>query len=163
MAEAEIENGFARVEAGKWRWGTGQPAAEDGRWAYASAAARPFLTRLDLGVKLSVVADKFLLAPATVKARSRLLRMVPFSMRNALRVQELEGGWAIMATASRVRRIAVAEDDTLTVSPAALVAYLGRRPSGFCPRLRLRDIFLPRVPRLRLRFHGPATVWIEGA
>lgn len=164
MDAEEIENGFVRVAAvGQWLSGVGQPAAEDGEWAYFSSSSRPFLTRLDLGAQTSVVADKLLVAPKRSKIRRRLLRLVPFSFRNAIRTYELEGGWAVMATASRVRRIQLAEGGTLEVAPTALVAYLGRRPTGFCPRLRLRDLVLPRAPRLRLHFHGPATVWVEGA
>ena len=164
MDTEEIESGFVRVAAGRqWLAGAGQPAAEDGEWAYFSSSSRPFLTRLDLGARMSVVAEKLLIAPKRSKVRGRLLRLVPFSFRNAIRTYELEGGWAVMATASRVRRILLAEGGTLTVAPTALVAYLGNRPTGFCPRLRLRDLFLPRVPRLRLHFHGPATVWVEGA
>ena len=72
--------------------------------------------------------------------------------------------WVVMATRSRTTRIALEEDESLGVRPEAAVAWTGARPSGFCPRLRLFDILLPRGPRdLLLHFHGPAIVWIEGS
>lgn len=72
--------------------------------------------------------------------------------------------WVVMATASRTARVPVADGDTLSVRPEAVVAWTGPRPSGFCPRLGLGDLFLPRPPKnLLLRFHGPCLVWLEGS
>lgn len=160
--EATIENGFAVVEAGSWLTGaTGAAAEHDGKLWFA-ACDRPFLTRLDLGERVSVVASKLLVAPLSSRRKRRLLRLEPFSFRDAVRVFELEIGWAVMATSSRTMRLVAKEGDTLTVSPSSLVAWTGRRPTGFCPRLRLRDLLLPRKPRVLWHFHGPCIVWIEG-
>lgn len=69
-----------------------------------------------------------------------------------------------MATASRTTRVAVPEGETLSVRPESAVAWTGQRPSGFCPKLGLLDLLLPRGPKnLLLRFHGPCLVWLEGA
>lgn len=163
MAEAVIESGFALVGEGKWLFGKSQPVAEMGGKSYCSSLSRPFLTRVDLGEKVSVVIDKLLVAPLSAKKKRRLIRIVPFSFKNAIPVYELEIGWAIMATASRVKKIVVEEGGTLAVRPEAVVAWTGNRPTGFCPRLRLRDLLLPRKARLMLNFHGPAIVWIEGS
>lgn len=163
MAEAIIESGFAAVGEGSWLFGKGQPVAEDGGFAYCSSADKPFLSRLDLGEKVTAVIDKLLVAPLSAKKKRRLIRIVPFSFKNAIPVYELEIGWAIMATKSRVKKLVVEEGDTLAVRPEAVVAWTGNRPTGFCPRLRLRDLFLPKKARLMLNFHGPAIVWLEGA
>ena len=72
--------------------------------------------------------------------------------------------WVVMATASRTARMAVADGDTLSVRPEAVVAWTGPRPSGFCPKLGIWDVLLPRGPKdLLFTFHGPCIVWIEGA
>ncbi len=77
---------------------------------------------------------------------------------------QTDSAWVVMATRSRTIRIVLADGESLGVRPDAAVAWTGPRPTGFCPRLRLLDIFLPRGPRdLLLHFHGPAIVWIEGA
>ena len=69
-----------------------------------------------------------------------------------------------MATASRTARLQVADGDTLSVRPESVVAWTGNRPTGFCQKLGLWDILLPRGPRnLLLHFHGPSVVWVEGA
>ncbi len=161
--EATIESGFARVGEGKWLFGADQPAAEYNGEYLCSSQERPFLTRIDLGEKVSVVAAKLLVAPLSAKKKRRMVRIVPFSFKNAIPTYEMEVGWAIMATKSRVRTIKVEEGETLTVAPTSVVAWTGNRPTGFCPRLRLRDLLLPRKPRLLLHFYGPQIVWIEGA
>ena len=131
---------------------------------WCSAASRPFLTRLDLGEAVSVVTDKLLLAPLSARKGSKLVKLIPFSWKNATCMTVLEIGWALMATKSRVVKVVVKEGETLGVKPESVVAWTGPRPTGFCPRLRLRDVFLPRRPKcLRFDFHGPAIVWIEGA
>ena len=162
MSEAVIESGFASVGEGAWLFGKGQPVAEYKGTSYCASSSRPFLARLDLGEKVSVVQDKLLVAPVAAKRKRRLIRVVPFSFKNAIAVFEMEIGWAVMATASRVRKMVVGDGETLTVRPDAVVAWTGNRPTGFCPRLRLRDLFIPRKARLMLNFHGPAIVWIEG-
>ena len=69
-----------------------------------------------------------------------------------------------MATTSRTERIQVADGDMLSVRPDAVVAWTGNRPTGFCPKLSVWDVLLPRGPRNMLfHFHGPSVVWIEGA
>lgn len=163
MAEAIIESGFASVGEGRWHFGKAQPVAEMNGVSYCSSSSRPFLTRIDLGEKVSIVIDKLLVAPFAAKKKRRLIRIVPFSFKNAIPVYEMEIGWVVMASKSRVKKIVVKEVDTLSVRPEAVVAWTGNRPTGFCPRLRLRDLLLPRKARLMLNFHGPAIVWIEGA
>lgn len=124
----------------------------------------PFLTRLDLAERVTVVSEKLLLAPASARRGGALLRVVPFSFRGAVCTTALEGGWAVMATAGRTSRAVVAEGETLGVKPEAAVAWTGRPPTGFCPRLRVRDLVVPRAPKcLRLNFHGPCVVWFEGS
>ncbi len=72
--------------------------------------------------------------------------------------------WVVMATASRTARLSVTDGDTLSVRPEAVVAWTGQRPSGFCPKLGIWDILLPRGPKdLLFSFHGPCIVWIEGS
>ena len=132
--------------------------------AWCSAADRPFLTRIDCGAPVSAVSDKVLVAPAAARTGARLVKLVPFSFSRSLRVTEFSSEWVVMATRSRTTRIALAEGESLGVRPGAAVAWTGPRPTGFCPRLRLLDVLLPRGPRdLLLHFHGPAIVWIEGA
>jgi uncharacterized protein (AIM24 family) len=69
-----------------------------------------------------------------------------------------------MATASRTARVQVADGETFSVRPEAAVAWTTRQPTGFCPKLSIWDVLLPRGPRnLLLTFYGPGLVWIEGA
>lgn len=69
-----------------------------------------------------------------------------------------------MATASRTRRLSVEEGQTLSVRPEAVVAWTGKRPTGFCPKLGVLDMILPRGPKdLLLNFYGPGIVWVEGS
>ncbi len=126
--------------------------------------AHPFLTRIDLAERVTAVTAKLLLAPASARRAGGLLRVVPFSVRGAICTTALEGGWAVMATQGRTTRVVVADGETLGVKPESAVAWTGRAPTGFCPRLRARDILLPRAPKcLRLNFHGPCVVWFEGS
>lgn len=130
---------------------------------WCAAADRPFLTRLDLGERVSVVTDKLLLAPACARRAGTLVKSIPFSFKGALATTELEIGWALTATRSRVTKVVVKEGETLGVRPGAVVAWTGRAPTGFCPKLGFRDLVLPRAPRtLVFDFHGPAIVWFEG-
>ena len=45
---------------------------------------RPFLTRIDLAERVPVGTEKLLLAPASSRRASSLLRVVPFSRRDAI-------------------------------------------------------------------------------
>ena len=78
--------------------------------------------------------------------------------------EPIGSAWVVMATASRTSRIAVDDGDTLSVRPDAVVAWTGQRPTGFCPKLGIWDVLLPRGPKdLLFSFHGPCIVWIEGS
>lgn len=126
--------------------------------------AHPFLTRIDLAERVTAVTEKLLLAPVSARRAGNLLRVLPFSLRGALCTTVLEGGWAVTATQGRTARVVVADGETLGVRPESAVAWTGHPPTGFCPRLRARDLVLPRAPKcLRLNFHGPCVVWFEGA
>jgi len=139
-------------------------AAAHGARAWCSASACPFLTRIDCGAPVTAVSDKVLVAPVAARSGARLLRVVPMSFARAIRTTEFSSEWVVMATRSRTARIALADGESLGVRPDAAVAWTGPRPTGFCPRLRLFDVLLPRGPRdLLLHFHGPAIVWIEGS
>lgn len=190
MAEAVIEKGCAQAPAGTWLVGRSQPAAclgtcrsrslrgfivpdrarvlavtADGP-LYCAAADRPFLLRLDAlpDETLNLVSEKLLLAPLDARTGAHNVKLVPFSFKRVTPVTEFRKGWAVAATRSRVTRLAVEEGGTLTVRSEALVAWVGRDPSGFCPRLGLWDLLLPRGPKnLAYNFHGPCTVWFEGA
>jgi hypothetical protein len=135
-----------------------------GARAWCSSSACPFLTRIDCGAPVSAVSDKVLVAPAAARAGARLVKVVPMSLARSLRVTEFSSEWVVVATRSRTARIALADGESLGVRPEAAVAWTGARPTGFCPRLRLLDVLLPRGPRdLMLHFHGPAIVWVEGS
>ena len=189
MDDVFIENGAAKVEAGTWLVGRAQPAAYFGtvnlstlrgfivpdraavRVAKTTAmiwcadAERPFLTRLSAlpDEQLNVVSAKVLVAPAKSRVGARALKLVPLSFTRVTPITRLLQGWAVLSTKSRVTRVALEDGATLTVRPEALVAWIGKDPSGFCPRLKLLDILLPRGPRcLAYSFHGPAVVWFEG-
>lgn len=190
MAEATIENGFARVAAGDWLMGLSQPAACLGRTtvkclrgfvvpdraavrqvncageAWCGAAERPFLTRLDAlpDVPLVLASKKLLVAPLGARSGARCVKLIPFSFSRSLAVTEFKLGWAVAATRSRVTRVALDEGATLTVRADSVVAWTGPNPTGFCPKLSILDILLPRGPRdLAWNFHGPAVVWFEGS
>ena len=199
MSDAvRIEGGFAEVGAGSWLMGRGQPAAffgsavrrrrrglflrdrqsldlvETSSAAKCADARRPFLTHIPCAAPISAVSSKVLVAPASARSGSEMMKVVPMSLRNAICVTKFalagEGlgagnasSWVVMATASRTARLQVADGDTLSVRPEAVVAWTGNRPTGFCPKLGVWDIILPRGPRdLLLHFHGPSVVWTEG-
>jgi uncharacterized protein (AIM24 family) len=188
--EATIESGFAHVTDGTWLMGASQPAAYRGTvrdrrisgWivpdrarlrnveisgtASCSDAKRPFLTRIDCAETLSVVSGRILVAPAAARTGSQLVRVVPMSFRYALAVTEFKNpGWAVTATASRVNRFVLAEDEVLSVRHESVVAWTTKRPVGHCPRLTMRDVLIPRrrAKSLWLNFYGPGVVWAEGA
>jgi len=183
-----IENGFAEVGAGAWLMGRGQPAAFFGKavrrprrgWCVrdrsrldlveTSASARcadrsrPFLTHIPCAASVSAVSSKVLVAPASSRKGAQLVKVVPMSLQRAVCVTEFSSEWVVMSTEGRTSRVQVSEGDTLFVRPEAVVAWTGPRPSGFCPRLGILDMLLPRGPRdLLLSFHGPCVVWMEGA
>ena len=151
------------------------PSAE----AHCASADRPFLTLVDCGVPVSAVSEKVLVAPSAARIGAKLVKVIPLSFARSLSVTEFAspsdrqsgepsdrqtGAWVVMATRSRTTRVSLADSESLGVRPEAAVAWTGPRPTGFCPRLRLLDILLPRGPRdLLLHFHGPAIVWIEGS
>lgn len=187
MREVTIENGFALVGAGGWLMGRSQPAAyapplrrlRRGGWmvrdrsrlshvdvsghAYCGESTRPFLTHIPCAAQISAVSSKVLVAPAEARTGDFSLKLVPMSAMATICVTEFSREWVVMATAGRVKRVALEDGQTLTVRPEAAVAWTGNRPTGFCPRLGLFDLILPRGPKnLLLDFHGPSIVWFEG-
>ena len=183
-----IEGGFAEVGAGPWLMGRGQPAAFFGRavrrsrrgWcvrdrsrldlvettaaAKCASSSRPFLTHIPCAAPVFAVSDKVLVAPASARRGAETVKVVPMSARGAICVTEFGEEWVVMATAGRTARIAIGDGETLSARPDAVVAWTGRRPTGFCPRLSLLDVLLPRGSRdLLLTFYGPGVVWVEGS
>ena len=75
-----------------------------------------------------------------------------------------QSAWVVMATASRTCRMPLEDGQTLSVRPEAVVAWTGKMPTGFCPKLSIWDVILPRGPRdLLFTFYGPGVVWAEGS
>ncbi len=190
MNDPILEQGMARVVAGSYLAAEAQPVAcfktvkvsglggfivpdraalrtvETTGEAYFASAESPFLTALTAlpDTPLGVVSTKLLVAPREARQKGLSLKVIPMSFARAIPVTLLQKSWCVLATKSRVTRVTLEEGETLTVRPEALVAWIGKMPTGFCPKLRLIDIFLPRNPRnLALNFHGPATVWFEGS
>ena len=154
-----------------------------------ASAPHPFLTLIPCAAVISAVSDKVLLAPASARLGDETVKAVPMSAMRALVVTvfglspedeqtskrtnamtthaepDASGSaWVVMATASRTARVSVTDGDTLSVRPEAVVAWTGPRPTGFCPKLGIWDVLLPRGPKdLLFSFHGPCLVWIEGA
>ena len=183
----KIEGGFAEVGAGAWLMGRGQPAAffgsavrrrrkgfflrdrsaldlvETTGAAKCADARRPFLTHIPCAAPISAASAKVLVAPAAARTGAEVVKMIPMSLKGSLCVTVFGEEWVVLATASRTARLQVADGDTLSVRPESIVAWTGNRPTGFCPKLGLWDILLPRGPRnLLLHFHGPSVVWVEG-
>jgi len=185
-----IENGAARVEAGAWLMHVSQPSAVFGTTSarglkgllvpdraslrsvtttgrsWCASASRPFLTLVTAlpDEPLNAVSAKILVAPSAARIGGRNLRLVPMSLKGSSTVTSFRQGWTVLATRSRVTRLALADGETLGVKPEALVAWTGRDPSGFCPKLSVLDMLLPRGPKnLVFSFHGPAVVWFEGS
>ena len=190
MEEALIENGAAKVPAGTWLCGRAQPAASLGaavvkglrgfvvpdrafvrtaevaEAAWFASADAPFLTRLPAlpDEPLRVVSSKVLVAPAKSRTGAKSLKLIPMSFKRATPVTAFNFGWVVSATRSRVARVALEDGQTLTVRPESLVAWIGKDPTGTCPKLSLLDVILPRGPKgLSYSFHGPGVVWFEGA
>ena len=149
--------------------------------AKCADASRPFLTHIPCAAPISAISSKVLVAPVAARRDAELVKAVPMSGRSALCVtvfglppdeagnQKPEDGdgashFVVMATASRTTRIQVGEGETLSVRPESVVAWTTRRPTGFCPKLSIWDILLPRGPRdLLFTFYGPGIVWAEGS
>jgi len=188
MDAVVIESGFAEVGAGTWLMGRGQPAAFFGKavrrprrgWcvrdrsridlvettsrAKCADSSRPFLTHIPCAAPISAVSSKVLVAPAPSRTGSQFVKVVPMSLQRALCTTEFGSEWVVMATEGRTSRLQLADGETLSVRPEAVVAWTGPKPSGFCPKLGILDLLLPRGPRdLLFSFHGPCVVWIEGS
>lgn len=156
--------------------------------AKCAEATRPFLTHIPCAAPISAVSDKVLVAPASARSDAEFIRPIPFSTKASICITKFAQpepadnpsndptikrsngptsappAWVVMATASRTTRVSVPDGETLSVRPESAVAWTGKRPSGFCPKLGLLDLLLPRGPKnLLLRFHGPCIVWVEGA
>jgi uncharacterized protein (AIM24 family) len=187
--EATIESGFAHVTDGVWLMGSSQPVAYCGSmrdyrmrgWivpdrrnlrnvelsgrAACSKAEFPFLCRIDCAEKLSVVSNRILVAPASSRTGSQLVRVVPMSFKYSLVTTQFKNpGWAITATKSRVNRFVLKDDEILSVRLESVVAWTTKSPTGHCPKLTMRDIMIPRrrAKSLWLNFYGPGVVWSEG-
>ena len=183
-----IESGFAEVGTGLWLMGDSQPTAFFGKavrrrrtgWcvrdrsrldlvettgtAKCADSSRPFLTHVPCAAPVFAVSGKVLVAPAAARKDARFVKAVPMSARGALCVTEFGSEWVVIATSSRTTRVALAEDETFSARPEAIVAWTGKPPTGFCPRLSVWDVLLPRSPRdLLFTFYGPGIVWIEGS
>jgi len=189
MNEAIIENGFAKVGKGVWLVGAAQPAAVLGNsvsrslkgWlvpdraklhivdidgtAFCANAQKPFLTEIPCAAPIVAVSSKLLVAPLTARKDGRLMRIIPFSFRNAICVTECTSEWIIMATQSRTTRVSLAENEMLTVHVESAVAWTTKQPTGYCPRIGIMDILIPRRGdrNMMLHFYGPGIVWMEGA
>ncbi|MBQ4479524.1 MAG: hypothetical protein II943_02690 [Victivallales bacterium] len=189
MNEPQIENGFAKVGAGTWLVGTSQPTAVIGNstprslkgWlvpdrsklhlvevtdrACCGAANRPFLTQVPCAAPLVAVSAKVLLAPVEARQGAKVLRVIPFSFRNALCVTKFASEWVVLATSSRTTRVSLKENELLTVRVESAVAWTTQNPTGFMPRIGLWDILIPRQRdrNLMLHFYGPGVVWVEGS
>ena len=189
MPEAIIENGFAKVGEGAWLVGVTQPAALLGEcalrslkgWlvpdrarlhivdvtgkAFFANAQKPFLTQIPCAVPLTVVSSKLLVAPLAARTNGRLMRVIPLSFRNAVCITECSSEWVVTATQSRTTRIPLEENDILAVRIEAAVAWTTKQPTGFCPRIGIMDVILPRKRNkdMMLHFYGPGIVWMEGS
>ena len=132
--------------------------------------SRPFLTHIPCAATVFAVSDKVLVAPAAARRGAQFVKVVPMSVRSSICVTEFGVGegdessaWVVMATASRTCRMPLEDGQTLSARPDAVVAWTTNRPTGFCPRLSIWDVILPRGSRdLLLTFYGPGIVWIEG-
>lgn len=134
-------------------------------WACCGASKRPFLTQVPCAAPLSVVSAKVLVAPAEGRQGAKVLRVIPFSFRNALCVTRFASEWVVLATSSRTTRVSLQENELLTARVESTVAWTTQDPTGFVPRLGLGDILLPRQRdrNLMLHFYGPGVVWLEGS
>ncbi len=133
-------------------------------WAKCSFASRPFLTHIPCAAEVFAVSEKVLLAPVESWKAAKTVKPIPMSARFSFCVTEFSSEWVVLATRSRTLRLSLAEGETISVRPEAAVAWTTKMPTGFCPRLSLWDLLLPRGPaQMALTFYGPGIVWIEGA
>ena len=189
MQEATIENGFAKVGKGAWLVGAAQPSAVIGECVTRSLkgllvpdrahlhiaeltekgffanAQKPFMTQIPCAAPLTVVSSKLLVAPAAARTGCRLLRVIPLSFRNAICTTECTSEWVVMATQSRTTRVSLEGGEILTVRIEAAVAWTTKPPTGFCPKIGIMDIIVPRKKdrNMMLHFCGPGIVWLEGS
>jgi uncharacterized protein (AIM24 family) len=129
----------------------------------------PFVTALPADNRTVTVRSEFLLfAERSRRLAGKRLHLVPGSVRNIFALTELDtaaaGAPAFVCTASPLHEAQLEEGETLHLSPNALVAWGGcPKPAAFCAKLRLRDLFLPRLPdTLSLDFKGPGWVLFQG-
>ncbi|MBQ7650825.1 MAG: hypothetical protein IJS15_07690, partial [Victivallales bacterium] len=125
----------------------------------------PFLTEIPCAAPIAAVSSKLLVAPIAARTGGRLMRVIPFSFRNAVCVTECASEWIVMATRSRTTRVSLAEGEMLTVRIESAVAWTTKPPTGYCPRISVTDILIPRRGdrNMMLHFYGPGIVWMEGA
>ena len=156
--------------------------------AKCADAVRPFLTYIPCAEPIFAVSDKVLVAPMSARKDAHLVKAIPMSAKGSLCATEFGergtgngergtgnrepgtgneepgGKWVVMATAGRTTRVSVPDGETFSARSEAVVAWTGRLPTGFCPKLSIWDILLPRGPRdLLFTFYGPSIVWIEGS
>lgn len=140
--------------------------------SHCADASAPFLTHIPCAANVFAVSDKVLVAPAGARIDAHVVKAIPLSGRGSLCATEFgiaesddaDGAWVVMATRSRTARVPISEGETLSVRPDSVVAWTGGKPTGFCPKVGLLDIILPRAPRnLLFTFYGPGIVWIEGS
>ena len=142
----------------------GSPRPEAAGRAKCADASRPFLTHIPCAAPVFAVTDKVLVAPADARKGAQFVKVVPMSLRSSICVTEFGEEWIVMATAGRTCRMSLEDGQTLSARPEAVVAWTGRMPTGFCPRLSIWDVVLPRGSRdLLLTFYGPGVVWVEGS
>ena len=139
-------------------------------------ADRPFLTHIPCAAPINAVSEKVLVAPCSAWAGAEVLRVIPMSVSGSMQVSSFANktevnpdspapeSFVVMATAGRTKRLVLEDGLTLSVRPDSLVAWTGKRPTGFCPKLGVLDMILPRGPKdLLLNFYGPCIVWVEGS
>ncbi len=183
-----IENGFATVGAGTWLVRRGQPAVSQGplivrglkglfvpdrrmvqearteKTLWLGMAGQPFLTYLTCTDQLTVLSSKLLVTPFAARKGAHMHRVIPMSFRHAFPTTRIGSDWVVMATRSRLTRITLDEDEVITVRLESAVAWTGKDPTGFCPKLRMRHLLFPKRTHvsLALNFYGPQVVWVEG-
>jgi hypothetical protein len=148
--------------------------------AWFAMSSRPFLTHIPCAADVYAVSGKVLVAPAAARKDAVCVKPVPMSFSNSVCAtlfgQPENGGageknreaevssWVVMATQGRTTRISLEEGEMLSARPESVVAWTGRKPTGYCPKLSIWNIILPRPPRdLLFTFYGPGIVWIEGS
>ena len=160
----------------------GSPNPGAAGMAKCADSSRPFLTHIPCAAPVFAVSDKVLVAPAAARRDAQFVKVVPMSLSSSICVTEFgvpgdgeaprgdaeasggDSAWVVMATESRTCRLPLEDGQTLSARPDAVVAWTTKRPTGFCPRLSVWDVLLPRGPRdLMLTFYGPGVVWVEGS